>query len=256
MAWVSFKRTNDESASPHVLTARWMMSLGARLGTDQLDIADVAADVVDTLLERPSELHGALARFGRRLGAEGWLLGDLSAWIDELAALAGDEGLGLRNFEAGISLGQGWADGFVHGSRSEECVDGLTGLATSAVLQLRLSQVFDQCRALGISPEMAYTVVVVDADVVGLPPLVRDAAWVVLADHVWTVFSTGETVCRAGDRILVLAANSPELQDRIGQLSDRLRDVPMLDGVSIMTWTEQLPRERGHLDGFLLDLVG
>jgi GGDEF domain-containing protein len=112
----------------------------------------------------------------------------------------------------------------VHGSRAEECVDGLTGLATSAVLQLRLSQVFDQCRALGISPEMAYTIVVVDADVAGLPPLVRDAAWVVLADHVWTVFSTGETVCRAGDRILVLAANAPELQDRIGHLAERLRD--------------------------------
>lgn len=256
MAWVSFKRSNDDNATPQVLTARWMMCLGARLGTDQVDIADVAADVVDTLVERPHDLNGALARFGRRLGSEGWLLGDLSAWVDELAALAGEDGIGLRNFEAGIALGQGWADGFVHGSRAEECVDGLTGLATSAVLQLRLSQVFDQCRALGISAEMAYTIVVVDADLTGLPPLVRDAAWVVLADHVWTVFSTGETVCRAGDRVLVLAANAPELPGRVDQLSHRLGEVPMLDGVTVMTWTEQLPHERRHLDGFLLDLVG
>ena len=40
-----------------------------------------ATIVVDALTTRPEELNGALARFGRELGGEGWLLTELTAWI-------------------------------------------------------------------------------------------------------------------------------------------------------------------------------
>jgi GGDEF domain-containing protein len=220
-------------------------SLGARLDGDPAE----AADVIDTLRERPADLSGALARFGRCLGAEGWPLDELSGWIDELAAMAGDGGAGLSDFDAGVALGQGWAEGFVHGAHAEACVDALTGLATAGVLRVRLSQVFDKCRALDLDPARSYAIVVVDAGGIVGQPLTRDAVLIALADRVRDVFATGETVCRAGDRILVLTPLEPELPARVEGFTPHL-------GAGVMAWTEALPDDGGQLDGFLLDLVG
>ena len=96
------------------------------------------------------------------------------------------------------------------------------------MLQLRLHQVYEHCGALGVAPDMVYALVVVDASLVDHPPLERNAARVALAAETKGLFSTGETVAVHGDRVLVLASRTPELEDRVAILGAALHTHPLL----------------------------
>jgi hypothetical protein len=250
---VSFRKSAPVDAV--ALSARWTAALDPRPGVTSTEVADVFDDLVDTLVERPADVEGALVRFGTRLGSDGWALEDLAKWVSQLAGHAGAAGEALTSFAAGVALAAGWADGFLTGSYEDGCTDPLTGLATPAVLALRLRQVYDQCAALGLDPQVAYALLVVSVDLPGRSPLVRDAARVLLADRVAATFNTGETACAAGDVICVLASRTPALHDAVQDLVLQLRDVSVLQGAPILTWIEDLPADRDQLAAFLNDVV-
>jgi hypothetical protein len=250
---VSFRRSAPLDAA--ALSARWTAGLDPRPGVEHAHVADVFDDLVDTLAERPADIAGALVRFGARLGTDGWALEDLAKWVTQLAGHAGAVGEALTTFAAGVALATGWADGFLAGSYEDGCTDPLTGLATPAVLALRLRQVYDQCAALGLDPRVAYALLVISVELPARSPLVRDAARVMLADRVAATFATGETACAAGDVICVLAPRTPSLHEAVESLVLQLKDLSVLQGAPLLTWIEDLPADRDQLEAFLDDVV-
>jgi hypothetical protein len=250
---VSFRKSAPVDAA--ALAARWTAALDPRPGLVSGQGADVFDDLVETLVERPADVTGALVRFGTQLGTDGWALEDLAQWVAQLAGHAGAAGEALTTFAAGVALASGWADGFLAGSYEDGCTDPLTGLATPAVLALRLRQVYDQCAALGLDPRVAYALLVISVDLPGRSPLVRDAARVMLADRVATTFNTGETACAAGDVICVLASRTPALHDAVQDLVLQIRELSLLEGAPILAWIEDLPADRDQLPAFLNDVV-
>jgi hypothetical protein len=250
---VSFRKSAPVDAA--ALAARWTAGLDPRPGVENRQVADIFDDLVDTLAERPADVAGALVRFGTRLGTDGWALEDLAKWVTQLAGHAGAAGEALTTFAAGVALATGWADGFLTGSYEDGCTDPLTGLATPAVLALRLRQVYDQCAALGLDPRVAYALLVISVDLPARSPLVRDAARVMLADRVAATFATGETACAAGDLICVLASRTPALHDAVQDLVLQVRDLSVLHGAPVLTWIEDLPADRDQLQAFLNDVM-
>jgi hypothetical protein len=97
--------------------------------------------------------------------------------------------------------------------------------------------------------------VVVDVDTSQLDSLTRDVALVVTSHEVQQVFASGETVCSAGGRILVLASQGDRLTDGIGLLVAQLRCQSMLVGTNPLAWIEELPAAATDIEGFLIDLV-
>ena len=147
------------------LLERWLPHVLAGSRGDLGHVEEACRDVVEALDERfDGQLAGALTRFGRQLGSEGWSLSEVTRWIAGLTELAGASGVVLDRFESGVELSRGWASGYMRGAQDGECVDGLTGLVTVSVLRLRLRQIYEQCTALGVATDQVYCLVVVDTD--------------------------------------------------------------------------------------------
>ena len=256
MARASFSRRQPPVPTIEELLARWGASLRPRVSLEHPAIYETAQDLAQTLLDRPVEMDGALERFGRRMGNDGWTLVDVAEWIDRLADAAGPAAGPLRRFEAGIALGQGWSTGFLRGLRDDGCTDALTGLATLSVLGLRLQQVHDHCASLGLESRHVYGLVVIDVDLTGRPPLFRDAARVVVADRVSAAFNTGETVCETGGPIVVLTSRTPSLPHQLAELEATIASLAILDTSPVLVWIEDLPDHPTRIEQFLLDLAG
>jgi hypothetical protein len=239
----------------HELLERWLGEILVGVRGDTRTIEAACADVVEAIVSRPDHLGGSLRRYGRQLGAEGWLLSELTRWIHDLTELAAERAPLLQRFDAGVELAQGWADGYLYGMQACECTDGLTGLVTLPVLRLRLGQVYDQCRALAVLPEQVYCLAVIDTDFADRPPLERDASMVVLAEQVLQSFESGETVAVRDGRILVLASRTEATHEVFLMLIGRLQQFPLLGGGRVIGWIEELPGGHDLLDGYLLDLA-
>ncbi len=224
MARASFPRRPQSAPTIAEVLTRWEASLQPRVNLDHPAIYETAQDLAETLLERPDEIGGALDRFGRRMGNDGWTLVDVAEWIDRLADAAGPAAGPLRSFEAGIQLGQGWSAGFLRGLSDDGCTDPLTGLVTAPVLGLRLNQVHDQCASLGVEAVQVYGLIVIDVDLTGRPPLFRDAARVVVADRISAAFHSGETVCATGGPFVVLVSRTPALPALLADLEATIAD--------------------------------
>jgi len=238
--------------------AAWIETVNsaADLGSDRARISDYAADVVETLFVRPDGIGGALTRFGRRLGSEGWPLEQVSCWIDLLAEICTTPPANsLRTFASGVSLAHGWTEGNLRGVRAEECFDAVTGLCTTAVLRLRLQQVFEQCAALDLEPNWLHRLIIIDADVAEVSHLEADAVMVVLADLVQQTFTAGETVTREGGRIFVLVDNTDRLTERVAAILDETRSRSLLRAARILAWIEDLPAASTQIDRYMADLT-
>jgi hypothetical protein len=256
LARASIPRRQPPPPSVPELLARWGRSLHPRVSLDHPAVSETARELARTLIEDPDETPGAVERFARRMGAHGWSLGDVANWIAHLTTAAGPAGTWLKRFEAGIAVGQGWSSSVLLGLAEDGITDGLTGLSTPPVLGLRLRQVHEQCRALGLDPRDVYALVIVDVDLSGRPPLFRDAARVVVADRVATAFCTGETVCATGGPLVVLASRVPALLDQMADLEATLRSLAILEEMAVLVWLEDLPADPGLIDPFLADLAG
>lgn len=256
MARASFSRRQPAVPTISEVIGRWGTSLRPAINLDHPVIFETAQDLAETLLERPDEIAGALDRFGRRMGNDGWTLVDVAEWIDRLADAAGSGAGPLRSFEAGIALAQGWSAGFLRGLRDDGCTDALTGLATLSVLGLRLHQVHEQCGALGLDSRHVYALVVIDIDLAGRPPLFRDAARVVVADRVGATFHSGETICETGGPMVVLTSRTPALTEQLAELERSISSLAILDTSTVLVWVEDLPDQPARIDQFLQDLAG
>ena len=252
----SFSRRQPPAPTIPEVLRRWGAGLRPRIDLDHPSIFETAQDLAETLLDQPDDIAGALDRFGRRMGNEGWTLGDVAEWIDGLAEAAGPAAEPLRTFDAGVALGQGWSAGFLRGLREDGCTDPLTGLATAPVLALRLQQVHDQCAALGLDARQVYALVVVDIDLVGRPPLFRDAARVVVADRIAATFDTGETICETGGPVVVLVSRTPRLDEQVAALEATIATLAILDTAPVLVWVDELPEHLAHIDRYLSDISG
>jgi hypothetical protein len=241
--------TNDD------LSDRWIGIVIASVRGETQSVEMACHDVVDALTTRPEQFNGALVRFGRELGGEGWLLTELTAWIGELAAVAGTVGLPLRRFEAGAAVAQGWADGYLYGLQAFDCTDSLTGLVTLPVLRLRLGQIYDQCAALGIAADQVYCLAVIDTDFGDRPPLERDAAMVVIGDQVLRSYNSGETAAVKDGRVLILTSRIESTHGHFKDLLGELRVYPLLTGGHVVGWIEELPSSLELVDRYLVELA-
>ena len=251
-----FRRNRRQQSMTDDLLSQWLTVVLAGSRGDALRVEDACRDVVDAFGTNDEVLiSGALTRFGRQLGAQGWALIDITRWITDLSGLAGESGTVLNRFDAGVALAEGWADGYMQGSRSGECVDGLTGLVTLSVLRLRLRQVYEQCAALGVAPEQVYCLAVVDTDLTDRLPLEREAAMVVVAEQTREKFKSGETLAIKDGRILVLASRTDATRNALLDLLGAVKIYPLLSGGCVFGWLEDLPTGGELLDTYLLDVA-
>ncbi len=226
----------------------------APLGTGQ-ELRERAQELVDALVCERARVRPALARFGRQAGADGWTLGDVSGWLEALIDLGDDAARPLGGFDAGTALASGWAEGFLRGATTDGCLDPATGLATLPVLRLRLEQVNDQCRSLGLEPTQVYSRVVADLVLADVGPLRRYALLASLADELRRLFTSGETLAVHEGRVLVLASRTPELPAVIGTLERRVREHDVLRHRHVLAWIEPLPADFDALDAYLTEVA-
>ena len=250
---------------PIVVTTDWLTVLDRWLALieieadQQLDLAivDAAAEVIETLHLRRRGLRGALRRFGNTLGELGWPLEHLNAWLAALSTLISrSRRVELRSFESVAAFTEGWADRYVRGVHAGVCFDAVTGLGTPTVLRMRLKEIYQHCRAFGITPTDAYCFVVIDCDTDDLAPFERDAVMVTTAGVITDVFHRGETMIRHRGRVIVLASKSESTRHRSAALARALRDAPITRAAEPIVWDDELPASTIDLDRHLRELVG
>lgn len=238
------------------LTA-WLERIGADGEPVDRRLIEAAADLVETMSSRPKGVDAALSRFGATLGADGWPIAQISQWLHLLGRFVPrKQRKQLAHYSAHASVAQGWAEGFVRGAHSGMCIDPTTGLVTAMVLQLRLKEIYQQCQATGVAPADGYTLVVIDFDTRGASRLDADLLTACVADSVTGTFRQGETIARANQRILVLAANTEATSNRAEILSDRLWLAPNTRRANATVVLDALPPRPELLASYLHDLVG
>lgn len=243
---------SSRRASPAQLMADWARK--APLGSGA-ELRECAEELVEALAYDRARISSALARFGRQAGTDGWTLSDVSRWLEALMSVGEATSRPLAGFDAGTALASGWAEGFLRGATVDGCLDPATGLVTLPVLRVRLEQVNDQCRSLGLDPADVYALVVADLVMPGVGPLRRHALHASLAEEVRAVFHSGETLAIHGGRVLVLASRTPDLPVKIGCLERRVREHAVLSHRYVLAWIEPLPTRFGALDTFLAELT-
>jgi len=226
---------------------------------EQLDlsIVDAATGVVEALYVQRRGLRGALPRLGNSLGDLGWPLEQLNAWLEALSSLTKRSYRAeLRTFESLAAFAEGWAERYVRGAHSGACLDPVTGLGSPTVLRLRLKEIYQHCRAFGITPRDAYCFVIVDANTADLAPFERDAVMITTAGVIGDVFHQGETVIRHRSRVIVLATKTESTQQRCEALRDALQSAPITRSADPRVSQGELPQSTIELDRRLRDLVG
>lgn len=238
------------------VSAAWIQALGKGGDVDSR-LTESVADVVETLHVRPDALAGAVRRFGALLGGDGWPLEMVAQWFAESHSLVSRKQRALLTSSAATTaLAAGWADAFVRGAGSDQCLDPVTGLGTAMVLRLRIAEVYAQCQSLGVAVDDAFHLIIVDSDVDDLAPFDRDAVVVTIAGLCVAVFRSGETIVRCGNRIVVLAAASENSEVREAVLSDRLAFAPIASAARPFVWHDRLPATLGDVESYLRELVG
>ncbi|MDO8362047.1 MAG: hypothetical protein Q7V88_04055 [Actinomycetota bacterium] len=245
---------------PDSTLSAWLLRIADTGAQPDRRLYDAATDLVETMGERPAGLHGALYRFGNELGSDGWPIGTIDGWLQLLSAgLDRPRRRQLARFGARTSLAEGWADGYVRGAHTGRWIDPITGLETLLVLRLRLREVYEQSLAAHVSAADLYSLIIVDLDTHGLPLLEADLLLAGVADTVRGVFQRGETIARAGDRIMVLAAHSADTESLTEILADRLRLGHSTRRARANVLADHLPEVQAYeadvIDRYLRDLV-
>lgn len=235
------------------LVVAWCARVESDLTTGRVEFAEHAADLLETLEERRPLALAALERFGRMLGNDGWPIEQVSHWLTLLPDVAPQHQVLLQHYTTGTAVARGWAAGFVRGAREQRVIDPTTGLCTSAVLEIRVREVYDQCRSVGLPTHLAYALAVVDPGRSG--PLVGSADGAVLGLIVSTTFRSGETCAALAGRIAVLAPRTARLVDQLDQVSALARADHLVRRSGVLTWVDQLPESVEQVSDYLVDLA-
>ncbi|HEX5532662.1 MAG TPA: hypothetical protein VFX33_02855 [Actinomycetales bacterium] len=157
------------------------------------------------------------------------------------------------------AVAAGWAEAGLEPAGAASCFDAITGLATRAHLEARLSELYRAGELGGPVPQRQLVVL----DVGFIPELVsaEEVAWRQLdvvcrcAEAMRRVFTTGQQLARlAPARLGALARTGPDLARHITDLESMLAAAELPD-IAPVIWVEALPRTYGLVPALLADLA-
>lgn len=168
-------------------------------------------DAVCAAAAAGDDMTSGCARFGRARARSGMAIGTA---LDDLAALCQVLDWVEPPFTLVKALAEGWVDG---GRSSEDCQDPLTGLATTAYLRTRLSELY-RGAAAALSPALTHRMIIVSLDG-SVDPWRRTAQLIVMGHELRRFFSRGESLALLGrSRMCALAPVDADLPERIASI--------------------------------------
>jgi hypothetical protein len=192
---------------------------------------------------------------GRLLGSQGVSLEETLADLRTTYDLV----LGTEPaFTDACAVSLGWSEATLAYLHQLSCADPLTGLASTAHLRGRLTELY-RGDARGSALRDRYALVVVEASAPRLTGLADEVFGVDLrmsrfGESARSVFSGGETICRIGPRrIVVLTARTETLGRRMSLLRSLLEVGERANG-GIRIWTESLPLAADQASSLLDEL--
>lgn len=181
----------------------------------------------------------ACSLVGRNTAREG---ADLGEALDGLRSTTGQAAGRSPSFEEMRALALAWSEESLSYVHRLSCEDPLTGLAGSAHLRARLTEVYRGAHVRGEDPSRRYALVVIDMmSPAFADPFNQALWWVRLSESVRESFPGEETMCSVGRDLLVL------LVERTDDLGARITDLRLGLGDALpeggRLWIEGLPRE-------------
>ncbi len=233
----------DRSGPPHRsvggLINRWYAASGTALLFDEW--ADPATGDLAAVFDRESDVRDvedAVVAFAQARAGASHPVEAVTADLVALVRVGWPTGLGTWGElldPVGLmarALGA-WAAEHTAASSCTDCMDAVTGLASSGYVRERVRELHDQCRALAISPPVTFGAVVVQLELGALRATermgVRAAAGRVLASR----FRAGETVAALDPSRLVVVMPAYGIDRAIHLATADLAELAALDGVQV-----------------------
>ncbi|PSK96316.1 hypothetical protein CLV63_112201 [Murinocardiopsis flavida] len=199
-----------------------------------------AVDAVCAAAAAGADMTSDCARFGRARARSGRTIGTA---LDDFAALCQVLDWDEPPFPLVKALAEGWVDG---GRSTEDCQDPLTGLATTAYLRTRLSELY---RGAAVSPALTHRMVIVSLDG-SADPWRRTAQLIVMGHELRRYFSHGESLALLSrSRMCALAPVDTGLPDRVASIR---RDFGREHQAEV--WSVPLPATYEHAWEFVSDV--
>lgn len=208
-----------------------------------------ALEAVGEALASEADPVAACAVAGRELALAGVSLDEALEGLGSISRLV----LGQDpSFAAIRALATAWSEETLGYLNQLGCTDPVTGLASQAHLQSRLSELYRGELRGRLSPRETHALVVVDP---ARPPLddllATDLRLAGAAETLATVFAAGEPVARVGrDRLVVLADRDHHLARRVGLVATLLRS-----RAGSRAWVEGLPPTATSASALLAELA-
>jgi GGDEF domain-containing protein len=211
--------------------------------------------VGEALASGSGALAEAYAVLGHRLAVDGISLDEALSGLDTTFRTV----LGTApTFDDTRALSVAWSESILGYLHRLSCEDPVTGLATMAHLQSRLSELY-RAEALHGSVADSYALVVLDVgpptvgEAVGTAVLTEDLRVVRAAEAIRTAFAGQETIGRlTRHRLTVLALRDERLGQRVALLRRLLTHAEPADA---RVWIEGLPRTREAAAATLSELA-
>jgi hypothetical protein len=157
------------------------------------------------------------------------------------------------------AVAAGWAEAGLEPAGAASCFDAITGVATRAHLEARLSEHYRSGELGGAVAQ--HQLVVLDVGFIPEVVSAEEVAWRQLdvvcrcAEAMRRVFSTGQLLARlAPARLGALARSGPDLAGDIAELEAMLAAAELPD-IAPVVWVEALPRTLGLVPALLADLA-
>jgi len=232
---------------PSTALIEWRGAIAEAWGGDgRLTTIDAVAPLFDSALRGATSLSEALTALGHRAGYDGHPLVEVADWVAMLVGMVPRQlRPALRAHHSAYLLAEAWAAGQL----AQVPIEGRERLEH---LELRLGEVYDHCRTLGLATEREVALAVVAIH--GLPGCDEARRSVLTRAHAATkrIFTAGESVVvLPSGRVLVLAERQPNLASRTRRLAQAITDEIDWDGVEVRHWIEPLPPDRTHLPDHL-----
>ena len=203
----------------------------------------VRFEAIGERLAAGRDATGACAEVGRELARDGATLGEaLDGLQVTWSQLTGTE----PGFGAVRAMAEAWGEESLAYVHQLSCEDPLTGLASLAHLQARVSEAYRAADQGERSPSNSHALVLVDLPWLALPstwqdPFEATLRLVRLAETARTVFPGDEPIAKASpSRLVVLAWRGNLLARRVGLLRELVEE-PGRDQGRARVWIEGLP---------------
>jgi len=238
------------------LRARWQELSLSSTWTDPDRWWSPGVDAVaDALTERPNNLFAACTELGRQRADAGISLDEARDDMRLVAALAR-----LRPTRALSTVDRltiGWVDRSVGVVHEATCVDPLTGLTSTAYLNVRLGELRAEAHSLASHLGDQYALVVVK--IRHLPdPIEREFHMVAVERALRSVFRSGETLARVGPTcaVAVVKRRADAVATALALIGCEFsiaQDEHQLQPVRF--WLEPIPRDAERMTALLHDLA-